>query len=649
MLSATSMKQLFPLLLLPLSLFGQNFLAADKHALNTPTSKTVSVKTLSDYLCAEQPDDANKARAIYAWVTLNIAYVDSTDERDLWATPEHLERQAPTRVLQNRSAVCQGYANLFCALAEATGLPCEVVTGLVKNRDSEVEQIGHAWAAARISGDWHLFDPTWGVPPPGFDRWNVSDIFFMADPQEFVLQHLPDDPVWQLLENPLTERRFRESTNEEIEAYLLEEPEGEFKFRDTLTQWVSMDSTSRIAAAESRILRFNGSNDRVVFGLGQRYWGLFFEIKGLLDSLVYEAVLHDTLQLDTLWFVAQLELMERYHARARLLFERLETPERIEKAKKFYTPEDVAALLEKMIGDMRTGVFQNLLHLMPEGVLTADQIGQLRYQANLARKSYTLVEQTLDCAKLKEQCFDISHNRSLMAIQIAQRQVRFAQYLANEITTDKNLKTVFSHLREARMLFLQAIEDCELMRLRLPKFAFVDKRVSTAKQGLLTLRTCEIRAERKSLSPETEATLTAQNFPERKAETLMRKMSNIAQSIHGLQDSVKNVGWEMSADFEQMTLINLHIENYALKFDLANLYYRLALNEYEIAVTKNSLSAQREQILAEATRALRSLKESTASLDFLEDSGRLSEASISQKHLQINGLSKTLRAFLDRF
>ncbi|MFN0033499.1 MAG: transglutaminase domain-containing protein [Saprospiraceae bacterium] len=634
-------------LLSPLPLFSQNFFAADKLALNTPPSKAASVKTLSEYLCADQPDDAHKARALYAWVTLNIAYVDSTDERDLWATPEHLERQAPERVLQNGTAVCQGYANLFCALAAEAGLRCEVVTGLAKNADGEVEYVGHAWAAARISGEWRLFDPTWGVQPAGMSRWKVMDQFFMASPEWFVLKHLPDDPVWQLLESPVTERRFRESSDGEILTFLERELEGEFKFRDTLSHWVAMDSASRMFAAESRVLRFNGSNERVIFGLGQSYWGLFFELRGALDSLTDAAILTDTVEIDTAWFEAQIQLMDRYHARARVLFEKLETQERIEKAEKFYTPKDVAALLEKARGDMRTGVFEYLLHSMPRGVLGERQIAQLRYQIELARQSYALAERRVDCDKMANSCFEISHNRSLVAIQLAQRQLRFAQDLANDQTANRNLKTIASHLREARSLFLQAIEDCEAMRRRPPKFAFVEERLATARQGLLTLRTCEIRAERTALSPEAEEVLTAQKFPARKTENLVGKMSRIAQSIEGLKDSLKYAGRDLGAEFGQITLFYLQLENFALQFNLANLRFRLALHDYENALQKNSLSSQRARIQYDANRAIQTLREAASALDFLEDSGKLPASSVSQKHEQVNKLSKALRELAD--
>lgn len=630
--------------LTPLS--AQNFAAVDKLALNTPPGKTTSVRTLAQYLCADQPDDVRKIRAIYAWITLHVAYVDSTNQRDLWATPEHLARQHPERVLQNRSAVCQGYANLFCALAREKGLPCEVVTGLVKNPDGEVEQIGHAWAAAQIEGQWRLFDPTWGVPPPGMTRWEVVDEFFMAAPQTFVLSHLPDDPMWQLLENPITERFFRESSDVDIEAFLLQDDERSFRFRDTLNHWQSMDSVARMFASEARVLQFNGSNDRVVFGLGQQYWGLFFDLRNTLDSLAEAAILEDRLTYDTLWFEAQIDQMDRYHERARTFFARLESEERIEKAEKFYQPEDVAAMLEKIRGDMHTGIFEHLLGEVQQAVLGERQLGELRYQLARAQEAYARAESRMDCRKLGGFCFEISHNRSLMAVQLAERQLRFAQELANEKTAAQSLKTIALHTSQARVLLLQTLDDCQKMNRRPPRFAFVDERARTARQGLLNLRICAVRVERTALSPEMEAALAAQPFQAKKVARLLADMGIIARNIDGLADSLAQSGPVLGREFAQIGLFNLQLENFALQFNMANLRFRLALHELEAAIGKNEYAAQKPHIKANASKALENLKIATDALDFLEDSGHLPAASIAEKQLKVNKLRQSLQGFL---
>lgn len=628
---------------------GQNFLAADKLALNTPPGKTISIPVLAHFLCAEQPDERHKIRALYAWVTLNIAYLDYNTEQELWATPEHVRSQGAEQVLKNRTAVCQGYANVFCALAKEAGLACEVVTGLIKNQDGEVQRIGHAWASARVAGRWYLFDPTWGVPPPGLDRWVVEDAFFMVDPSRFILDHLPDDPAWQLLENPITESQFRASADDEIQALLSSEPDQLFNAQDTLNQWIALDSVQRMLAAENRILRFNGSNERVVFGLGQNYWGLFFDIRARLDSLSDLAILTDNLELDTLWYSTQFELMVQYHNRARALFDRLESPERLEKANKFYTPADVAAILEKMRGDLHTAVFENQLQQIKEEVLSAGQLATLRYQANKAQQYFSNSEATLDCNKIAGSCFEISHNRSLMAIQLAQRQLRLAQALADDNTTTKNLKTIQFQQDQARINYQQALSDCASMLRRPPKFRFVEERLLAAQQGLLTLRSCELRVARTTLTPEVESLFGGTKFSAEKAEKLAQKMKRVAQSMDQFSDTLTAATAYLGDEFVKICQFNVQLESYALQFNLANLLFRMALNNYDVALTQKTFTEQRENIRAVANRGLRALREANNSLDILEDSGRLPAGNISQKQAQLNKLEKSLRDFLAGF
>lgn len=628
-----------------LRLEAQNFAEPDRLALETPPSKTKSIKSLAQFLSSGFSSETEKTRAIFAWVTLNIAYVDSSDERELWATPEHLLRQKPENVLRNRSAVCQGYANLFCALMQEAGIPCEVVTGLVKNADGEVEAIGHAWAAARVEGQWRLFDPTWAVPGPGLGRFEVQDQYFMADPVRFVMNHLPDDPVWQLLESPLSVNRFRTSDNQEILRFLKDGFESGFHFQDTLDQWVALDSIQRLFTAENRILNFNGQNDRVVFGLGQQYWGMFFDLKASLDSLLDESVLTDTVFIDTLWFERQMLHLEQYHRKAREIFTRLETPERIERAEKFYSPEDVAALFEKMRGDLRCGLFEYYLHGIPPGAPEEKDLAALQFHLQQARRHYEQAETGLNCKKMAGACFDIAHNRSLTSIQLAQRQLRFAQELANDDATHKKYKVLCQMIGQARDFLMDALEECDKMRRQPPQYAFVEERISTAKEGLLNLRACEIRVERTVLSPDIQTLLKSQDISLTKANQLATRLEAIATDIQKFQDTLGQEAAAYGTEFIEKTAFNLHLESFALQMNLANLRYRMALELYEEAWRKNRYEAQKEQIKRETQKALRAQKAAAVALDRLEDSGRLSSASIQLKNAQLSRLAESLQKF----
>jgi hypothetical protein len=617
----------------------------DRHALSAPSGATKSVKTLARYLTDAQPDETHKARAIYAWVTLHIAYADSTDEREIWATPEHLMRQTPEKVLENRTAVCQGYANLFCALANEAGIPCEVVTGIVKNSDGKIEPVGHAWAAARLAGEWRLFDPTWGVPAAGAARGKVVDKYFMTPPEQFLLQHLPDDPVWQLLENPISEKRFREAANEEVLVSVKNGGEGKFKFRDTLATWLEMDSLSRLFSSEGRVLRFNGSNERVVFGLGQNYWSLLFGIRRSLDSLTQEAILYNRMNYDSIWFEDQLALMERYHARARSLFDRLRTPERVEKAKRFYTPKDVAALLDRLRGDMRTGTFEAISEAKKGDLLTEAAVAELAYQFARAKGQYDKCEKKIDCEKFVGECFNIKHNRSLMALKLGEARLRLIQQMLAKGLSPAQARKVSAQARLAKENYLYSIGIAQsVLQQKNHRYLFMKDRITIAKTGLLDIRWQELRAEVELLSPELSEILGGKQVPTSQTDKLEAKMLNIGKQLEHQKDTLRQMSKELERGYIDVSLFNLELEVFALWFNAANLRYLSTQWQYKEAYQKNELPRKKEALRASLAKSTPYLREAEAAFKYLEKSGLLPEGSAERKKQQVAKLKEAIKA-----
>lgn len=75
------------------------------------------------------------------------------------------------------TAVCNGYAQAFTAMAEAAGLEAVMVTG----SDSAGDTGGnHAWNKVRIDGRWLLVDVTWN-DPTGWTGGILHDYLLIAD------------------------------------------------------------------------------------------------------------------------------------------------------------------------------------------------------------------------------------------------------------------------------------------------------------------------------------------------------------------------------------------------------------------------------------------------------------------------------------
>ena len=175
---------------------------ADAHALTIPYEAGLHPKAFAEALTPQSFSEVQKARSIFRWVAENIRY----DTR-AYFTREY-PSQSAGNVLQLRRGVCAGYANLFHEMAGHAGLTSVIVSGPAKGIDG---MGGHAWNAVFVGQRWLLLDCTWASGSvnansefePRFDPF-----YFNTPPERLIYTHFPNDPRWQLLEDPWSEARF---------------------------------------------------------------------------------------------------------------------------------------------------------------------------------------------------------------------------------------------------------------------------------------------------------------------------------------------------------------------------------------------------------------------------------------------------------
>lgn len=133
-----------------------NIILADKHALLAPENLSRSAKDLSLYLTNPFDNDEQKVRAIFRWITNNIAYdIDKAVANNFSASDKS---QSPYNVLKKRKAVCEGYSNLFVELCTQSGIRCEFIGGI--SMDNSKRTSLHAWNAVFVNSTWKLVDVT---------------------------------------------------------------------------------------------------------------------------------------------------------------------------------------------------------------------------------------------------------------------------------------------------------------------------------------------------------------------------------------------------------------------------------------------------------------------------------------------------------
>ncbi len=246
-------------LFLFLTLIWQQGISQNKYA--TPDSlaavvKGQSVSMLHKALTKNLITDEDKVRVFYSWIARNIHY-DVVEWQQANKSPE---KQEIAQVLKSRKAICHGYAVLFSEFCRLSGIPCHMVSGY--NRlENKFDDAGHTWNMVFVNKKWQPIDVTWGaggIDPRGKFIKEFEDNYFLPDPVDFLTDHFPFDPMWQLLEHPV---KLADYSNERWKYEDKSTPF--FNFNDTIAAWEQLDSLDKEYSSALRMLNFNPGDPKI--------------------------------------------------------------------------------------------------------------------------------------------------------------------------------------------------------------------------------------------------------------------------------------------------------------------------------------------------------------------------------------------------
>ncbi len=166
---------------------------------SVPRELETDLVSVAKYLVEGERDPFQRIKVLHDYVADRVVY-DAVAYRTHKIPP-----QPPEDVFQKRMGVCAGYANLFAAMGKAAGEDIVTISGEAIKPSGEKQLESHAWNAVSIEGKWYLVDVTWDagyVSGDVFSRAYTTKYLFIP-PQEFLRDHLPEEPGWQLLDAPL--------------------------------------------------------------------------------------------------------------------------------------------------------------------------------------------------------------------------------------------------------------------------------------------------------------------------------------------------------------------------------------------------------------------------------------------------------------
>jgi len=198
-----------------------NFFKADSIAMVYKNNDLSNLPLLAFNLTHTLKTDAEKFRAIYFWISNNIANdynLLEVQERKLYRfrnKPIKLKqwnkRFKPTlfkALLKHNKTICTGYAYLLKELCYFANLKCEMIHGFGRTSQTDItdfESPNHSWNAVLLNEKWYLVDATWASGQQNFDNddfgFNYNDGYFLTDPKLFAKNHYPLDEKWLLLGN----------------------------------------------------------------------------------------------------------------------------------------------------------------------------------------------------------------------------------------------------------------------------------------------------------------------------------------------------------------------------------------------------------------------------------------------------------------
>jgi len=268
------------IVLFSFSLFGQTDLSKiDEYAKKVPFEQSRTVEDIVAYLTKNADTDLEKTRAIYVWITKNVKYDYPSIKRGIKADEAWAKKQSPRTVLRSKKAVCQGYSNLFKAMADEAGLEAIFVGGKSKHPSGKVNRIGHAWNAVKVDGKWQLIDATWGagmLDENGKFIRRSNEQFFLTPPEKFVLEHYPSDPLFQLLSNPISLDEFKQEKTTLAQTVVQKQKNPRSEYQNAATELSSFakltDKHERNCASSERTLRDDPNSS---FGNYQRGYCLY--------------------------------------------------------------------------------------------------------------------------------------------------------------------------------------------------------------------------------------------------------------------------------------------------------------------------------------------------------------------------------------
>lgn len=233
-----------------------------QHAKDYPHRRII-LEDLVTYLVTPTQNESEKAEVFFYWLASNIDY-------DVYTYQNMDTYLDDTKdILRVKKGVCGNYAQLFLEMCTLANIECYKISGYAKGLGFDVNQsvfsTQHAWNVVHVDGQYLFVDCTWGsgnVVQVGkklkYER-NIKGSEILVSSNDFRATHLPEDPMWQLSNTPVSLHNFVHHNN--YEDMIEEQPS--YSFQDSINVYKAANDTQKRLITTRNAYLFNPSPEHL--------------------------------------------------------------------------------------------------------------------------------------------------------------------------------------------------------------------------------------------------------------------------------------------------------------------------------------------------------------------------------------------------
>ncbi|MBV8252801.1 MAG: hypothetical protein JO154_09365 [Chitinophaga sp.] len=221
--------------------------APDAAVVSIPDDVTNSAATMAKWLKAHTANAHVLQQTLYKWMATHIAY----DVPNMYQQRDYRDTAAAIqRTLRSRVGVSADYASLYAKVCQEAGIAAYTVNGYCLQNGGLAPSGSHDWVVVKNAGSWTITDPTWGAGTMDGARFTpgLNWEWFQMSPQVAVRRHVPFDPMWQLLSNPVRHD----------EAGVSRPAGNNFNYNDTIAVYLRSGRYERLSGTLARMERYGG-------------------------------------------------------------------------------------------------------------------------------------------------------------------------------------------------------------------------------------------------------------------------------------------------------------------------------------------------------------------------------------------------------